>query len=222
MPPVWARISLSAAISLSLSSAMRTMPAPASASWCACATVCSTSRVRVAHIDCTTTGASPPTVNLPILTARVLRPAVAGSILLMLPDARSAFQYRALLVLVLFRHRHRDRAMTEGRARAHRRRHPHRLGDLFIRASFFLGAGDVRLDTPGALRHMRGRDRHQLLGLAGNCTVLEHHLVEIEKPLERLRRHLAQLAEMLGGFLAIEISHCRAPRASDRPLRVGK
>jgi hypothetical protein len=47
--------------------------------------------VRVAHIDCTTTGASPPTVNPPILTARVLRPAVADSILPMLPDAPSAF-----------------------------------------------------------------------------------------------------------------------------------
>src|SRR6516164_8430739 len=206
MPVVWARISLSAGISLSLSNAIRTMPAPASASWCACATVCSTSMVRVAHIDCTTTGASPPTVTLPILTARVLRPAVLGSILPMLPDAPSAFQYRSILVLVLFGHRHRDRAMAEGRSRAHRRRHPHRLGDLFIRASLFLGAGDVRLDTPRALRDMRGCDRHQLLGLAGNCTVLEHHLVEIEKPLECFGRHLAQLAVIFGSVLAVEIS----------------
>src|SRR5215469_4971288 len=177
--------------------------------------------VRVAHIDCTTTGASPPTVIPPILTARVRRPAVAGSILPMLPDATSAFQYHSILVLVLFRHRHRDGAMAEGRARAHRRRHPHRLGDLFIGTPFFFGAGDMRLDTPGALGYVSGSDRHQLLGLARNCTVLEHHLVEIEKTLEGIGRHLAQFAEMLGGFLAVEISHCRAPWASRPPFSSG-
>src|SRR5208282_3842392 len=46
----------------------------------ACATVLSTSMVRVAHIDCTTTGASPPTLVPPIVICRVFRSFGARSI----------------------------------------------------------------------------------------------------------------------------------------------
>jgi hypothetical protein len=115
------------------------------------------------------------------------------------------------LVLVFVRHRHRDCAVTEGRARTHRSRDENRLGDFVVGASFFFCARDVRFDAPRALRNMGRRNRHQLFGLARNRAVLENFLVEFEKALELVRRILAQVAEILRSFLAVEICHLGTP-----------
>ena len=58
-----------AAAASSRSTVMRTISEPARASAATCATVESTSAVSVLVIDCTTTGAPPPTVTPPTSTA---------------------------------------------------------------------------------------------------------------------------------------------------------
>ncbi len=60
-----------AAAASSRSTVMRTSSEPARASAATCRAVPSTSAVSVLVIDCTTTGAPPPTVTLPTFTATV-------------------------------------------------------------------------------------------------------------------------------------------------------
>src|ERR1700759_4486810 len=60
-----------AAAASSRSTVMRTSSEPARASAATCRVVASTSAVSVLVIDCTTTGAPPPTVTLPTFTATV-------------------------------------------------------------------------------------------------------------------------------------------------------
>src|SRR3984957_14009834 len=103
--------------------------------------------------------------------------------------------------------------MTERRTSAHRGCDEDGLRDFLVGASFLFGARDVRLDTPRALRHMRGRNRHQLFGLARNRAVLENFLVEFHEALERVGRILAQVAEVLRSFLSIKICHRNSPKS---------
>ena len=60
-----------AAAASSRSTVMRTISEPARASAATCFAVPSASAVSVLVIDCTTTGAPPPTVTLPTLTPTV-------------------------------------------------------------------------------------------------------------------------------------------------------
>jgi hypothetical protein len=60
-----------AAAASSRSTVIRTISEPARASAATCCAVACTSAVSVLVIDCTTTGAPPPTVTLPTLTATV-------------------------------------------------------------------------------------------------------------------------------------------------------
>src|SRR5712692_9840972 len=69
----------------------------------------------------------------------------------------------------------------------------------------------VRFDAPRALSDVRRRNRHQFLGLAGDCAVLEDDVVEVEKALEHVGRMLAKFAQVPGRFLAIELSHRVTP-----------
>ncbi len=62
-----------AAAASSRSTVMRTISEPAAASAATCRAVPSTSAVSVFVIDCTTTGAPPPTWTWPTRTATVLR-----------------------------------------------------------------------------------------------------------------------------------------------------
>src|SRR3984957_12353609 len=101
--------------------------------------------------------------------------------------------------------------MTERRTSAHRGCDEDGLRDFLVGASFLFRARDVRLDTPRALRHVRRRNCHQLFGLTRNRAVLENFLVEFHEALERVGRVLAQVAEILRGFLAVKISHGDSP-----------
>ena len=60
-----------AAAASSRSTVMRTISEPARASAATCFAVAAASAVSVLVIDCTTTGAPPPTVTLPTFTATV-------------------------------------------------------------------------------------------------------------------------------------------------------
>src|SRR5581483_8894390 len=118
--------------------------------------VWSTSIVRVAHIDCTTSGASPPTFSPPISICRVVRRLVPACSIAPIPPppalvivALVAVRFGDRLAL-LIAHRHRDRRMGERRARAQRHRDERSLGDLLVGRALLDRALDVVLDAPRA------------------------------------------------------------------------
>src|SRR5580700_6958582 len=100
--------------------------------------VASMSIVRVAHIDCTTTGAPPPTGIPPISICRVLRSDAAWSITL---------NFRQLVFVAFFGRIKRDNAVAERRARPHRHRHEYRLGDFFVGRAMLDGGLGVHVDA---------------------------------------------------------------------------
>src|SRR5579885_180222 len=174
------------------------------------------SSVRVAHIDCTTTGASPPTRRAPIAIWRVARRAVACSISSnSVPGSRSV---TVCLVIVgfarrgrlLVAHLHRDRRRRELRAGPQRHRNEGRLGYFLVRRALLDRALDVILDAPGTGGDMRRRYRHQLLGLGRQRAILENHLIPVHETLEVIGLELAQLAQALNGFFAEKIGHRRS------------
>src|ERR1700730_7236260 len=118
------------------------------------------STVRVAHIDCTTTGASPPILSVPISICRVVRRVPACSItansaparLMIVTFVRMRFGGRFALIVA---HRHRDRGVSESRAGPQRHRYERRLRDLLVGRALLDRALDVVLDTSGARRDVR-------------------------------------------------------------------
>src|SRR5579875_720320 len=165
------------------------------------------SLVRVAHIDCTTTGASPPTAIPPMSIFRVLRGADWSMMMSSL--------CLGIMLMRLFGGVQRDYAMTERRPRPHRHRHKNRLRDLLIRGAMLDRSFAVNVDTPGALRDMRGGDCHQLLHLAADRAILEHALIEVDKRLEHIGFELAQLAQAFGSVGGVKIGHLRNPLFCD-------
>src|ERR1700676_2898892 len=98
------------------------------------------STVRVAHIDCTTTGASPPILSAPMSICRVVRRVPACSItdnsaparlmiVTFVAFVRMRFGGRFALLVA---HRHRNRGVGKSRARPQRHRDERRLRDLLV------------------------------------------------------------------------------------------
>src|SRR5216110_3064793 len=87
-------------------------------------------------------------------------------------------------------------AVTPRRARGHRHRDERRLRDLRVRRAGERRLLRVRVDAPRALRDLGDAERDELLGLAGDHSVLERFRVELEEGLVRLRRELPHALEL--------------------------
>src|ERR1700737_3003557 len=129
------------------------------------------STARVAHIDCTTTGASPPILSAPMSICRVVRRVPACSItansaparLMIVTFVRMRFGGRFALLVA---HRHRDRGVRESRAGPQRHRDERRLGNFLVGRALLDRTLDMVLDTPGAPRNVPRRHRTRFLALA--------------------------------------------------------
>src|SRR5689334_16249495 len=79
---IWRLISPSFSAASRTGTAQRTMSHPAASSDQISSNVACTSRVSVLVMDCTVSGASPPTLRLPSVICRVLRRVIMASVLL--------------------------------------------------------------------------------------------------------------------------------------------
>src|SRR2546430_5645050 len=103
---------------------------------------------------------------------------------------------RAASALVLLKTLESEPTVTPRRARGHRHRDERRLRDLRVRRAGERRLLRVRVDAPRALRDLGDAERDELLGLAGDHSVLERFRVELEEGLVRLRRELPHALEL--------------------------